>query len=309
MKIFKPNFWNKRNNIFAFLLMPISILLQAVNKVRQKFIYSKEFSIPIICVGNIYIGGTGKTPLSILIASELKKYKKNPIIIKKYYKNHRDEHNLIRKNFGKLILNKNRENALMEAQRRRFGVAILDDGFQDFTIKKNLNILCFNSRQLIGNGLTFPSGPLREGLESIKKAQILIINGNKNKIFEKRISLISNKVSIYYSKYKPLNIRYFKGKKLFGFAGIGNPENFFQILDENKINLKDKIAFPDHYNFSRLEIQKMINFSQKKNMELITTEKDYYRIKHYGFKKIHYLKVKLDIIKKAKFINEIKKSL
>ena len=309
MQIFKPFFWNKKNSLFSIMLIPISILLQFIIKIKKKFSTSKKFNIPIICVGNIYIGGTGKTPLSILIANELRKNELRPVIIKKYYKSHKDEHELIKSKNENLILKNNRVSAIKEAEMKNFNIAILDDGFQDYSIKKNLNILCFNTRQLVGNNFTFPSGPLRESMQSIKDSQIIVLNGHKNEDFEKKIFSVSKEISIYYSKYNPLNINLFKGKKIFAFAGIGNPDNFFHTLIENKIKIIKKIKFPDHYNFSKLEIQKMVDFSNKNNLELVTTEKDYYRIKSYGFKNIHYLKIELEIFEINKFLNEIKNNL
>ena len=96
MKVLKPSFWGEKDNLISVLLLPISFLLQLLISIKNKFILEKSFKIPIICVGNIYVGGTGKTPLSITIAKELIKQKKNPAIIKKYYQQHFDEHHLIK---------------------------------------------------------------------------------------------------------------------------------------------------------------------------------------------------------------------
>jgi len=305
MKIQKPQFWKKKNNIISLLLLPFSLFIQLLMIIKKRLTIQYSFKIPIICVGNIYLGGTGKTPLSIMITHELKKLKRNPAIIKKYYSEHFDEHNLINNRLNCLILDKQRSRAIKNAEKKRFDVVILDDGFQDYSIKKDLNILCFNSNQLVGNGMTIPSGPLRESLSAIKKAQIIIINGNKNKLFENRILDISNKIKIFYSKYIPTNVKEFKNKKLFAFAGIGNPNNFFKLLTENKLNLKKKVSFPDHYQFSKIDIQKIIAESKKKKLDIITTEKDYFRIKDYGFKNIKFLKIKLEILEKDKLINQI----
>ena len=304
MIIVKPKFWNKKNSLISLLLIPISFILQSLIVIKKKFTVQNSFKIPIICIGNIYVGGTGKTPLSIMIAQELIKHKKKPAIIRKYYPEHFDEHNLINNNLDCLFIEKKRYKAIINAEREKHNVAILDDGFQDFSIKKNLNILCFNSEQLIGNGMTLPSGPLREGMNAIKKTQIIIINGNKNELFEKKILNISNKVKIFYSKYLPINIEEFKGKKLFAFAGIGNPENFFKLLSENNLNIEKRLAFPDHYKFNKSEIQKMFDDSLKYNLELITTEKDYFRIKSHGIKNIKYIKIKLEISEKDKIVNQ-----
>ena len=309
MKFLKPKFWESRNNILAILLRPISFLFYFLTTLRKSFINPRKFKIPIICVGNIYVGGTGKTPVSIMIANILKTNNKNPAIIKKYYKDHEDEHKLINNITNSLILNKNRVAAIEKAERENFDVGILDDGFQDHTIKKTLNIICFNNRQLIGNGLVFPAGPLRERLSSLERAQIVIINGEKNKIFEEKILNISKNIKIFYSEYLPINIEQFKNKKLFAFAGIGNPNNFFELLSKYNLNVQKKISFPDHYEIKKKEIEQITKEAVNNNLDLITTEKDFYRIKDYGFKDLRYLKVDLKIEEKNKFITEVLKHL
>ncbi len=309
MKFLKPKFWESKNNILAVLLRPISLLFYFLTALRKSFIAPKKFRIPIICVGNIYVGGTGKTPVSIMIANILKTNNKKPAIIKKYYKDHEDEHKLIHNITNSLILNKNRVAAVQKAERENFDVGILDDGFQDHTIKKTLNIICFNNRQLIGNGLVFPAGPLRERLSSLKRAQIVIINGEKNKIFEEKILNISKNIKIFYSKYLPINIEQFKNKKLFAFAGIGNPNNFFELLSKYNLNVQKKISFPDHYKIKKKEIEQITKEAVNNNLDLITTEKDFYRVKDYGFKNLKYLKIDLKIEEKNKFITEVLKHL
>jgi len=307
MKIIKPKFWEKKYNLISLLMLPITILLQILFIIKKNLTVEHSFKIPVICVGNIYVGGTGKTPLSITIAKELIKRKKKPAIIKKYYSKHIDEHNLINNNLSCLFLDKDRSVAINNAEKKQRDIAILDDGFQDYSIKKDLSILCFNSNQLIGNGMTLPSGPLREKINSIKKSQIILINGRKNKAFESKIFNISKKVEIFYSKYLPINIKDFKKKKLFAFAGIGNPNNFFKLLIDNNLDIKKKLIFPDHYEFSKSEIKEMSNYAKRNKFELVTTEKDYFRIKKYNFKNIKFLKIKLDIFEKDKLMKKILK--
>ena len=153
MKLYKPKFWKKNKNFFTILLFPLSLIYICLIKLRKILISKKKFKIPIICVGNIYIGGTGKTPTSIYLAKQFLKDGLNPVIIRKYYSNHHDEYELIKNHFKNFIFNKKRSSALIEAENSMYDVAILDDGFQDYKIKKDLNIICFNSNQLIGNGL------------------------------------------------------------------------------------------------------------------------------------------------------------
>ena len=151
---------------------------------------------------------------------------------------------------GETYLNKNRKEAINSLISFKHNVAILDDGFQDFSIKKDFSILCFNSKQLFGNGFIIPSGPLREDIRSIKRADFIFINGDKNVEFKNKIKKIDKNIKIFYSKYKIINLDKLKNKKIIAFAGIGNPSNFFELLKEKNINVVKTYSFPDHHNYS-----------------------------------------------------------
>lgn len=308
MKLFKPKFWKSNKNFFTILLIPLSLITWIYIILKKTFIQKVKFNIPVICVGNIFIGGTGKTPLSIHIARKLSENGKNPAIVRKYYKSHKDEHKMIISYYNKLILNLNRSKGIYEALEKGYDAVILDDGFQDYKIKKNLSIICFNSNQLIGNGYLFPSGPLRESLGSLRNANILIINGDKSLNFEQKILKIQKDLKIYYSNYKPLNIQEFKNKKLLVISGIGNPENFFKILKDNQMNIQKKMVYPDHYEFTKNEMLKIIEHAKKNDFQIVMTEKDYYKIKDFSLENIKYLKVKLEIEKEEEFIKNVMKA-
>ena len=303
MKLIKPKFWDHKN-LISLSLFPLSLIIQLVIFFKKKFTKVSNFKIPIVCIGNIYVGGTGKTPLSILVSKELSKIGKKPAIIRKYYKDHKDEHSLIKENFNYLILNSNRISAIQEAENKNFDIAILDDGFQDYKIKKNLSIICFNSN-FEGNGFVIPAGPLRENLSSIKNAQIMIINGDKNLKFEKKILDINNNIDIYYSEYKAINYEKFNQKELLVIAGIGNPENFLKLLNNHNLKIAKKYIYPDHYNFSKEEIDNFISEAKKNGYQIVCTEKDFHRIKVYDIKEIDYLKVELVLEKKERLIKKI----
>ena len=308
MKLFKPKFWKSNKNFFTVLLIPLSLITWIYIILKKTFIQKVKFNIPVICVGNIFIGGTGKTPLSIHIARKLTENGRNPAIVRKYYKSHRDEHKMIVSYYNKLILNLNRSKGIYEALEKGYDAVILDDGFQDYKIKKNLSIICFNSNQLIGNGYLFPSGPLRESLGSLRNANILIINGDRSLDFEQKILKIQKDLKIYYSNYKPLNIQEFKNKKLLVISGIGNPENFFKILKDNQMNIQKKMVYPDHYEFTKNEMLKIIEYAKKNDFQIVMTEKDYYKIKDFCLENIKYLKVKLEIEKEEEFIKNVMKA-
>ena len=307
MKIFKPKFWHKKNSLLSFFLLPLAFFFQFVIFLKKTLVKRKKFTIPIICVGNLYLGGTGKTPLCIEVAKILKKSNKKTAIVKKFHKDYEDEIKLIESKNIKLFTDLSRSVAIKKAELENFDSVILDDGFQDYSIAKNLNIICFNEKQLAGNEMTIPAGPLREHLSSLKNCQIIVINGSFNQDFEKKIKTITNKVSIYYSEYILKDFSQFIDQNLMVFAGIGNPTNFFKLVDKNNLQIKKKISFPDHYNYSIEELNNLVNYSVKNKLKIITTEKDYKRIEHYNIPEIQYLGVELKINNKDKFEKEIMK--
>jgi tetraacyldisaccharide 4'-kinase len=252
------------------------------------------------------LGGTGKTPLCIEIFSILKNLNKKPAFIRKKYDSFQDEADL-QKRVGPLYQNKKRIKAVKEAIENNANVAILDDGFQDFSISKNLSIVCFNEKQWVGNGLVIPSGPLREELSALKRADHVVINGEKNTDIENKIFSKNKEIKIFYAKYKPQNISEFKNKKVIVFAGIGNPENFFNLLKDNKIHVVEEIKFSDHHKYSEKEVENLFNKAKKNNAILLTTEKDYFRISEDYKKNINYLKIEVKIENRDQFIEEIKK--
>ena len=307
MNFFKPKFWDKSNvSSISILLFPIALIIQWLGFLKRTLTKTHKFSIPVICVGNIYLGGTGKTPLCIEIFSILKNLNLNPVFIRKKYDAFQDEVDL-QKQTGSVYQNKIRRTAVKKALENKADIAILDDGFQDFSIKKNLSIICFNEKQWIGNGLVIPAGPLREGLSALKRANCVVINGKKNIDIENKIFSKNKDIKIFYSKYNSKNINEFEKKKVIAFAGIGNPENFFTLLKDNGVNIVKEIIFPDHHKYSEKELENLINKKKENNSILLTTEKDYLRINENYKKNINFLKIEVQIENRNQFIEEIKK--
>ena len=117
----------------------------------------------------------------------------------------------------------------------------------------------------------------------------------------------NNEIRIFYTKYKSQNIDEFKNKKVIAFAGIGNPENFFNLLKDNKIDIVEEIKFHDHHKYSEKELENLLNKIKNNNSILLTTEKDYFRISEKNKKKIKCLKINVEIENKNQFIEEVKK--
>ena len=308
MKFKKPKFWDyKKPNIISYLLLPISVLLQIAKFIKNVTIKKKKFqSIKTICIGNIYLGGTGKTSLSLKI-NKILKDKIKSCFIKKYYSNQIDEQKILEKN-GKLFKSKNRSESIKQAINEDFKVAIFDDGLQDPSINYDYNIVCFNTNNWIGNGQTIPSGPLRENIKNLKKYKNVFLNGNKENIenIKKYIHEIDPNINIYQGEYIPLNINEFdKKNKYLVFSGIGNHKTFVSMLKINDINVVKDIEFPDHYKYSTKEIDNIISISKKLDCKIITTEKDYMRLNNNN--EINYIKSELEIINEETFLNNISK--
>ena len=173
MKLKKPKFWDKKKpNLLAILLIPFTIPI-IINNFFNQFITSKKIKesnnqkIRTICIGNIYLGGTGKTPLAIKIEKILKNLKFKTVFVKKNHKESYDEQKLLEKH-APVLSGPIRAKTLSVAS-ENYDVAIFDDGLQDSSINYDLKLVCFNTKNFIGNGLLIPAGPLREKITSLKK--------------------------------------------------------------------------------------------------------------------------------------------
>ena len=312
MKFFKPKFWDKRNGIslFSILLLPLSFITIIKNYYENNKIKKNFYDFKTICVGNIYIGGTGKTPLVNCLASHFKK-KFKTFIIKKNYSSHLDEKKLLESKH-KVIFEKTRLLSLSKAEQEKAEIIIFDDGLQEKIISYDLKIVCFNSIKLDGNGLVIPAGPLRERLNSLKDYDIVFINGDINKESKNFVNIIQKinpDIKIFTGKYVPKNYTNLKRKKFLIFSGIGNPHTFSDTLKNFKIKFNGYEKFPDHYNYLESDLRKLKELAKLKGCELLTTEKDYLRIKKSSRKNINFLKVELLIDQEKQFYKYLKSRL
>ena len=297
MKLKKPKFWDyKKPSFFSYLLLPLSIILSLITKIKSKPKFS-NLKIKTICVGNIYIGGTGKTSLAIKIKEILDKNNIKACFIKKFYPNQTDEQKLLSKN-GTLFSDLKRITALDDAISKGFEVAIFDDGLQDSSIKYDMEIVCFNNINWIGNGLTIPSGPLRESINNLKFYENTFLNGNEESLIaiKDQIKKINPNMNINSGKYTPLNINEFdKNQSYLVFSGIGNHKTFVEMLKNNELKIVSDLEYPDHYQYSKRDFDEIIINAKKHNAHIITTEKDYLRLENFNKNEILYIKSSLNI--------------
>lgn len=323
-----------RKRIQKFSKSPL-FAVDDFEKIKKKYFRLKSKS-KVISVGNLSFGGTGKTPLIITLVNEfLPKNSKIGIIAKGYRRTEIKDLVLTQDNIGNYTINQIGDEPLMLFNRLRMPIAIsdkkyralvnlektinpdiiiIDDGYQHLWIERDLNILILDSRTL--KKLNKRSLSLsREPLTSIDRADVLMLpiqqNFNVKNYFPKSTNIIHfhfelDKIHKEFSFDEDKN-------KFIAFAGIANPNRFFNTLYEHNIDPITKFSFKDHHNYSIDDIAKLLKIAKRKNADLITTEKDFVKIKDFKslFEEhrinLHCLYIKIEIIEKellSKIIRE-----
>ena len=294
----KPKFWDKKNSkLLSLFFQPLTIPIRISNLISNIKPKKKFKKIKSICVGNIYLGGTGKTPSTIKIFDILKKNGLKVVMGKKNYDSHEDEKIVLEKN-GKLISDQNRTKVFKRSIEKNYECIIFDDGLQDLTVDYDIKIVCFDSLNWIGNGNLIPSGPMREKLTSLKKYDVIFLkNYNEDlRMILNEIKFHNPKIEIFKTNYKILNIEKFDlNTKYICVSGIGNPASFKKILLDNKFQIIDEIIFPDHMLYSKNDINYIEDRARKINAKIITTEKDYVKLSKLVNTQIDFLDISLEI--------------
>ena len=307
----KPNFWDyKEPNYLSYLLKPLTLPI-LIRNLFLKLKYSKKYPIKTICVGNIYVGGTGKTPLCIKLDKILKNLDFKTLFVKKDYENQLDEKKLLSLH-GELISTKSRKDAIEIAIKKKKDLAIFDDGLQDGIIKYDISFVCFNIKTFIGNGQIIPAGPLREKMVSLSKYKAVFLNGNGETIdnIESEIKKYNSNIKIFYGNYQLFDHHNFnKNKNYLIFSGIGNPNSFEKTLINHNFKICKSLKYPDHYQYSAADIIKIKELAIKLNAEILTTEKDYMRLDLDKRDNINYIKITLSIKDESGLIKFLKESL
>ena len=301
-----PAFW-KTKNLIAKSLLPFGIIYSAATGLRLKMKSAQKIGLPVLCVGNLTAGGTGKTPVAIALASLLKNCGYNPAFVSRGYGGRLsnilvDPHVHTAKEVGDepLILareapvsiNADRYLAALNAQKNGANLIIMDDGFQNPGLYKNISFLVFDGGYGLGNGYPLPAGPLRENFaQGIKRASAAIIIGKDRYDIAslcKNLPIFSGKIV---SQLPKLSTR-----QVIAFAGIGRPQKFYDSLAEHNVKIVDTIDFPDHHFYTNAELRNMVEQAETSGAELITTSKDFVKIPpelQYRFKVLD-IKIKWD---------------
>ncbi len=289
--IFKaPRFWEEKNSFLSIFLLPISYIYYFTYLVYCKIKKEKIISIPVICIGNAVVGGSGKTPITIKVRNLLSKNFKNIFVLTRGYQgqnkgplvvsklnNHREigDEGIIHSYHGLTCISRDRVKGAKECQKQNADIILMDDGYQSKNVKKNLSILVVDSTYLFGNERIFPSGPLREPINSaIEKADCVVMIGDSfNKVHLKK--MLQKK--IFYAE-KKLITKKLKNKNIFAFCGLGNNMNFLFLLKILGLNVREFKEFPDHYSFKNSDLKIIIECAKQNNLEIVCTRKDFVKI-------------------------------
>ena len=308
----KPEFWDYKNpNYLSKILFPFTFPVRVSNFFFKYFPKINNKKIISICVGNIYLGGTGKTPTTIKLYNLIRKLEKKIATGKKFHSSHQDEIKILKKKTF-LISKKSRNEILKYAVKKGKKIIIFDDGLQDKYIDYDIKFVCFDSLSGFGNGNLIPAGPLREDLLSIKRFDAVFIKKikKKNQKIINDIKKINPRIKIFNTQFKIKNKKNLNlSKKYLVFSGIGNSDGFYKFLKNENFKISKFLKYPDHYKYRNDDLKKIIDIAKKQSASIITTEKDFTKIPEKYKKKIKYIEVNLIIENELSLIKFIKSKI
>lgn len=313
-----PKYWQS-NSFISKLLEPLGFLYGTITKLRIKLKRTDRVDIPVVCIGNITAGGTGKTPVSVSIAKMLATEMFHPFFVSRGYggklknvmvnnKKHtaRDvgDEPLLLSRQAPVVVNANRYEAAKMASEQGADVIIMDDGFQNPGLYKDLSFLVFDGHYGIGNGKIIPAGPLRETLkDGVKRADAVIILGKDKHNLAQRCGL-----PVFFGHTEAVQTT-INNQDVIAFAGIGHPQKFYHTLKQQGFNVVKTIDFPDHHFYTREELDSIINEAKENNAQIYTTSKDFVKIPSLYHNEINVLDIAIVWDNPEELINFIKQKI
>jgi tetraacyldisaccharide 4'-kinase len=290
-----PDFWQRDSkSLMPALLGPASWLYGAAARLQRSLQKTSSVEVPVICVGNVVAGGAGKTPVALALAQFFLAEGRNPHFLTRGYGGRlkgpvrvvRDVHKFSDVGDEALILAaaaptwvaRDRVEGAAAAAKAGAGVIIMDDGFQNPALKKDMSLLVLDGGYGTGNGRLLPAGPLRETLEDglARADAVVLVDGESDN--DHINQLIINK-PVFKAKLVPKSTgETISGEDVVAFAGIGRPAKFFNSLQNIGCRLIECFSFADHHVYNNDEIMKMVELASARNAALVTTRKDYVRL-------------------------------
>lgn len=292
----EPAFWWRRPGATATLLSPIAAAYGGVASWRMAQ-PGRRAGIPVLCVGNLTLGGAGKTPAAIAAARILAAAGRRPFILSRGYggsvagplqvdpMHHGaaevgDEPLLLARHAPTVVAADRVAGAAM-ARAAGADIVVLDDGFQSPGLIKDRSILVVDGRRGIGNAMVFPAGPLRAPLDDqLGRAQAVLVAGASGPGEEVAKTAQRSGLPVFHGHLEPDagTVAALKDRAVLAFAGIGDPEKFFATLRDAGVEVRQSRAFPDHHRYRRAEARDLIETAERYGLVAVTTEKDHARL-------------------------------
>ncbi|MCX5512445.1 tetraacyldisaccharide 4'-kinase [Kaistia algarum] len=291
-----PHFWwRPRASAIALLLSPFSLVYGALSGARMRRPPVARAEVPVVCIGNYVVGGAGKTPTALAVARIAIALGRRPGFLTRGYGGkvptpvlvdplrhgaaEVGDEALLLAELGPVVVSPDRPKGLPLLAEAGADFIIMDDGFQNPSLYKDLRIVVVDGATGIGNGLVLPAGPLRVALRTQiarTDAAIIVGPGKAGDHVLRRLARAGR--PILRARLQPLAHRDWDGPPFLAFAGIGRPEKFFNTLDHAGAPIREVRAFPDHHVLAEEEAQKLLSRAEREGLRLITTTKDYARL-------------------------------
>jgi tetraacyldisaccharide 4'-kinase len=292
----EPRFWWGEPGIVSALLSPFGALYgsAAASRMRRA---GQRAGVPVICIGNFTLGGTGKTPAAIAVAELLKREGRKPALLTRGYggsvsgpaavdpQRHTaadvGDEALLLAQATPTIVSADRVAGAQAAEAQRADVIVMDDGLQNPSLAKDLTIALVDARRGIGNGNVFPAGPLRAPLDAqMERCNAVLVVGDGSKAEAIATKAQQRGLRVFRGALQPdeAAIGALSARPVVAFAGIGDPEKFFATLRAAGVDVKATRAFPDHHRFTAEEGGDLIMQAEHDGLRLVTTAKDHARI-------------------------------
>ena len=312
-----PQFWYEPNTWKAKFLYPLGYFYNLLTLLRGKLAKPQSYSCLTICIGNLNVGGTGKTPTTIALAQYFLKKGLQVHVVSRGYKGkfqgtflvdpqkHKSDEvgdePLLMSEFTSVWVSNKRKNGIAAAENAGAQIVLLDDGFQDPSFHKDFSLIVVDGEKGFGNKKCMPAGPLRENIvQGFKRADALVIVGQRIYKFD----TFPTHLKIIHSTLKPIEtgMNWKEGKYL-AFAGIADPSKFFKTLRSLGANLIDCVALSDHQNLDGQVLKRLERKANSAHAQLVTTEKDAVRLSNTFRKKVLSLPVRIEFDDKNELEN------
>ena len=293
----EPAFWHRPPALMASLLAPVAAVYGAISGARLRR-PGASAGVPVICVGNYHVGGAGKTPTVLALFDMLRAAGEVPVVLSRGYggqlsgpvevdaarhtANDVGDEPLMMAAHASVIVARDRVAGAALARARGASVVVMDDGFQNPSLRKDASIIVIDGARGLGNGCVFPAGPLRAPLEpQLARTDALIVIGNGSAANDVAVEIEARDGLVIRARIVPdaASVAVLRGQRVLAFAGIGDPERFFSTLRAHGIDVAATETFPDHHQFTTSDIDRLAERAHAKGLLLVTTEKDQARLR------------------------------